>query len=151
MTDPTTVNVDFSEWETTEDIANDLRTAIGREFLGRLNTAALRAQMRTYVTSWLTTCLERGEKIRLIEPEFKHDCTGCTFLGRFEGRDLYHCGRHAMGVTLIARWSDDGPDYISGMVFAAEYKHLDGTMRPGNSWLVEARRRALGKGLNCDE
>jgi hypothetical protein len=50
-------------------------------------------------------------------PKFDHDCEVCTFLGTYEKHDLYHC-KQATGSTVIARHSSDGPDYVSGMVFA---------------------------------
>lgn len=86
-----------------------------------------------------------------MSPLFEHDCTCCTFLGTFDERDLYHHGG-SFETTLIARWSSDGPDYTSGMVFAAPFlSAATDKVVPGNPWLVEAKRRALEKGLNCDE
>lgn len=83
-------------------------------------------------------------------PQFIHDCEACTFLGRYYGKnyegdaelrhaDLYHCSGEP---TVIARFSSDGPDYSSGMVF---------TEGPGPTLasLVEARRRAEEMGLKC--
>ena len=53
---------------------------------------------------------------------FKHDCNACVFLGHYQGSDLYFCprgGPAANGIpTVIARRSNDPPDYTSGMVFA---------------------------------
>jgi len=50
--------------------------------------------------------------IDMHKPHWKHDCTRCKFLGATIGggrlTDLYQCG-----YTLIARFSDDGPDYYS--------------------------------------
>jgi hypothetical protein len=37
-----------------------------------------------------------------------HDCNNCKFLGVFDGHDLYSCVD-----TVLARHSDDGPDYKS--------------------------------------
>ena len=53
----------------------------------------------------------------MIGPAFKHDCDACTFLGTYDEHDLYHCVGpvHQVGPTVIARWSDHGPDYASGM------------------------------------
>jgi hypothetical protein len=47
-------------------------------------------------------------------PWYKHDCTNCTFLGQFEEYDLYYCPQGNIP-TVIARFSDDGPDYTSGL------------------------------------
>ncbi len=64
-----------------------------------------------------------------MEPVFRHDCDRCIFLGHFEGRDLYYC--HHGIPTVIARHSDEGPDYQSGMAFAET-----------NHYLKEAKFRA---------
>jgi hypothetical protein len=69
---------------------------------------------------------------------FQHDCDRCTYLGSIDLReeqglderaqryadayqgkyDLYHCDQGGPGPTLIARYGDDGPEYMSGIVFA---------------------------------
>jgi len=51
------------------------------------------------------------------KPTFEHDCPSCTFLGTYEKHDLYHC-KGCTGSTVIARYSSEGPDYVSGMAFA---------------------------------
>lgn len=62
-------------------------------------------------------------------PQFKHDGdTCCTFLGFFDGSDLYYCSQHGFP-TVIARDSGNGGDYASGM----------NSKMPK---LVEAQRRA---------
>ena len=67
-------------------------------------------------------------------PLFKHDCDTCTFLGTVDGHDLYcHAGDNP---TVIARWSSDGPDYKSGIMFI-----------PFSPLLGEAYRRAVERGL----
>jgi len=64
-----------------------------------------------------------------------------TFLGSFDGHDLYFDSQ--IGIpTVIARFGPEGPDYKSGMEFAA--RGLD-------PHLVEARLRALDRGLITDE
>ena len=45
---------------------------------------------------------------------YGHDCNECTFLGQFNEYDLYFCPQGTRP-TVIARWSSNGPDYISGM------------------------------------
>lgn len=50
------------------------------------------------------------------KPRYKHDCDSCTFLGTRLNHDLYFCGDPQgddTGISLIARYSDDGPDYKS--------------------------------------
>lgn len=81
------------------------------------------------------------------EKHFEHDSTCCTYLGSveveetddFAGQyDLYWCGPRPL--TLIARWSSNGPDYYSGMLFGKE-----GSITP----LYIAYHLALAKGLPC--
>ena len=47
-----------------------------------------------------------------MKPKWKHDCTACTFIGAMfmhnKTADWYVCGD-----TVLARMSDDGPDYWS--------------------------------------
>ncbi len=52
----------------------------------------------------------------LVRPKFKHDCEACNFVGRLDGKDCYvHVNNWTAGVanTLITRFGDDGPDYVS--------------------------------------
>lgn len=50
---------------------------------------------------------------------FQHDCEKCKPLGEFGDADLYYCEAQLIGgPTVIARYSSDGADYQSGMVFA---------------------------------
>jgi hypothetical protein len=65
------------------------------------------------------------------KPFFVHDCDTCTFLGSIDGHDLY-VHTSDLHPTVIARWSSDGPDYFSGLVFADH-----------NPLLGEAKRRAV--------
>lgn len=53
-----------------------------------------------------------------MEPRYSHDCAGCVFLGISEEADLYYCDQGDSLKTIIARYSDEGPDYISGIAFA---------------------------------
>lgn len=52
------------------------------------------------------------------KPRFQHDCDRCVFLGAFSEEnhncDLYFCSQGGLGPTLLARYSDKGPDYVSG-------------------------------------
>ncbi len=45
--------------------------------------------------------------------KFKHDCDRCMFLGHFGGYDVYRCNQKVLGVTYLARCSDDPGDYSS--------------------------------------
>jgi len=95
-----------------------------------------------------------------VKPQFQHDCDKCDFLGRVVHTtalhpdfmppdedyaelfalgtakvvDLYLCKKGSW--TVIARYSDDGPDYVSGLQFA-----------DGNPDLKIAKRMAQAKGL----
>jgi len=51
-------------------------------------------------------------------PQWEHDCAACEFLGRWKEFDLYYCRQRGIP-TVIARWSDEGQDYYSGLVFAS--------------------------------
>lgn len=57
-------------------------------------------------------------------PSFKHDCNNCVYLGPYfseeEDRtmDLYVCASQDKVInTVIARFSDEGGDYCSGLLF----------------------------------
>jgi hypothetical protein len=52
---------------------------------------------------------------------YEHDCDNCVFLGQFENADLYVCAHNNIIDTVVARFSDDGPDYLSGLTFAYAY------------------------------
>jgi hypothetical protein len=83
------------------------------------------------------------------KPQFTHDCAACMFLGRWNGPmhednnedsrdwDLYVCQG-----TVVARYSNNGPDYTSGLTFAK----LNLIMP-----LVEALKRAEAKGITIQE
>lgn len=89
--------------------------------------------MNTNVSHTLAAQLmNRMKEIQYKElPQFKHDCNQCTFLGRFSSDvdyDLYYCPQGRIP-TVIARYSNHGPDCMSGLGF---------TLTP----LKEAERRA---------
>lgn len=87
-------------------------------------------------------------------PFYLHDCQRCQFLGNYiltEDKDfagyydLYWCEQ--LGTpTVIARWSCNGPDYMSGMpldsIFYNEYPTYP---------THEAYRRAKHRGLPVSE
>lgn len=60
------------------------------------------------------------------EPLFDHDCDRCIFLGTYNGyADLYWC-KQSIGdrPTLIARFSSEEADYISGIPFYKVFPEL---------------------------
>ena len=67
-------------------------------------------------------------------PQFQHDCDHCHFLGHHEGHDLYVC--QSAHPTVIARYGDDGSEYLSGLP-AVGHEPL----------LTEAARLAVAAGL----
>ena len=46
-----------------------------------------------------------------LNPLWKHDCDACKFLGTRKNLDWYVCEEGALGRSIIARYSDEGPDY----------------------------------------
>jgi predicted 2-oxoglutarate/Fe(II)-dependent dioxygenase YbiX len=85
-----------------------------------------------------------------MKRRYKHDCYDCVFLGQHQDADLYVCIKDEDGVTMdtvIARFSSDPPDYLSGLIFAYDYGSdlsIDGgDMR----FVFEAFKRAISKGF----
>jgi len=81
----------------------------------------------------------------LTKPAYVHDCATCVFLGRYyrylpgdpelKEYDLYfHQHENRAQRTVIARFSDSGPDYTSGL-------------ESGSLELVEAMRRVIRFGI----
>ena len=77
-------------------------------------------------------------------PRYEHDCAKCVFLGTVERTsrgnsaevfDLYFCDGFIP--TIIARYGDDGCEYMSGMCFGY-HEELP---------LWDARERAMERGL----
>ena len=57
------------------------------------------------------------------KPKYKHDCDNCVFLGSHIENDQYHdlyvCPIEDKKIsTVVARYSDYGPYYFSGIYFA---------------------------------
>lgn len=76
--------------------------------------------------------------IPIKKPNYEHDgCSGCVFLGELREDDivydLYYCPQNDVP-TVIARYGNDGPDYMSGML---------STMNP----LRVAKARAMARGF----
>jgi hypothetical protein len=87
--------------------------------------------------------MEQQTNVITEQPQHKHDCDCCTFLGRFGAYDLYHHDNQGLSgkPTVIARYGELG-DYTSGMVFG----HFD--RDDMSSGIGEAYRRAKERGLN---
>lgn len=86
----------------------------------------------------------------MLAPNYLHDCDSCIFLGNYIWKnreyDLYVCKQGRLWPTVIARFSSDGPDYISGLetallIEAKPEKEFDDCYP-----LVEAMNRAKGSG-----
>ena len=49
-------------------------------------------------------------------PQHEHDCSVCEFVGRLGTCDFYvHPGDFGM-ISLVVRYSSDGPDYVSNSI-----------------------------------
>jgi len=85
---------------------------------------------------------EQPVSIENETPQWQHDTDCCTFLGRFNEHDLYFCRQGIIDwPTVLARYSDEGSHYRSGMEFADPDKF------PSIPELVEAKKRAVARGL----
>jgi len=73
---------------------------------------------------------------------YQHDCSACTFLGQHNDADLYFCSQGGKFPTVIARYSDEGSDYQSGLSAGKSGLIPD---------LAEAYRRAVTNNLYIDE
>lgn len=100
-----------------------------------------------------------------MKPVFEHDCERCVFLGTVQRPAKYGPGRREHGPddpeatapfdlyfcpgepTIIARWSSDGPDYMSGICFGVSAL-VEG--REGYP-LRDAFERARERGLDMGE
>jgi len=68
-----------------------------------------------------------------MKPKFEHDCEVCVFLGHYLEHDLYCCPK---GPDILARYGDEGSEYMDGLTFAHRNLHL-----------AECFRRAEQNGL----
>lgn len=86
-----------------------------------------------------------------MKPTFLHDCVGCVFLGSYtwDGKehDLYTCKQGMNWPTVIARYSSDGPDYMSGLEVAVNIETHPHDKSDQTHPLVEAMKRAKERGL----
>lgn len=86
----------------------------------------------------------------MSKPTYLHDCTGCIFLGNHEWQgqtyDLYTCRQGINWPTVLARFSSDGPDYLSGLEVARQIEILPLHEADRSHPLVEAMRRAKEHG-----
>lgn len=71
----------------------------------------------------------------LLAARYQHDCSRCLYLGQFEEYDLYYCEQVIGGQTVLARYGNEGSEYLSG---------IHSTLEP----LQEAQIRALDLFLN---
>lgn len=83
-------------------------------------------------------------------PRHKHDCERCVFLGSYENFDLYVCPASGERIsTVVARYGDDGPDYVSGahwpICFADEPEYFF-PLKGSDAALTIALLRALKAG-----
>jgi len=78
-------------------------------------------------------------------PKHEHDCSTCTYIGSQVGThgqtDIYVCPQSGHP-TVICRWGDEGPEYMSGADIANDLREplrsqalalLDDLRRKGKS------------------
>lgn len=51
-----------------------------------------------------------------MKPLYEHDCDNCVYRGTIKERDVYTCNSKLFGMTVIVRYSSDGPDYSSSTI-----------------------------------
>jgi hypothetical protein len=98
-------------------------------------------QIAEDLDAYLHAELHDFERAAQAKPRFHHDCQECIYLGQFEEYDLYWCGQGGLP-TVLARWSDRGADYLSGMP-SPQLREKCPSYPP-----VEAWRRAKVAGLD---
>ena len=80
------------------------------------------------------------------KPKYKHDCDKCIFLGNVKHSLIRNIGvdrdsvdlyvhTNPVALTVLYRWGDHGPDYVSGLDFSIS-----------DPFLALAAVRALVKG-----
>lgn len=80
--------------------------------------------------------------VTVEKPTYQHSCSGCTFLGSYRPADdglydLYYCPQGHIP-TVLARYGDSGPSYVSGM---------DSPIPT----LQEAQKRAVQRGFDTGQ
>ena len=70
-----------------------------------------------------------------VVQHFQHDCKNCKPLGHYNEHDLYFCAQGGLVPTVLARYGNEGPEYLSGL-----------TLAPAIPELGEAARRAVAAG-----
>jgi hypothetical protein len=80
------------------------------------------------------------------EPRWEHDCSDCTWLGPFEGSDLYACisgyGPDNLKIdTVIARYGTDG-EYVSGLSFIDRDKRLGTAYGRALDYILQVQMKA---------
>lgn len=85
----------------------------------------------------------------MSKPKFAHDCDKCKYQGSatYEDRDvdLYLCGDGVeIQRSLIIRFSSEGPDYMSSMLFCTQHlSELDFIALNGELELTPLEKAAL--------
>lgn len=73
-----------------------------------------------------------------MEPRYTHDCNTCVYLGQYKQYDLYYCAGEP---TIVCRYSDEGPEYNSGLIFAVTKDIKDNDLTHYQVALVRALRK----------
>lgn len=83
----------------------------------------------SFVCNMLESELEQAKEENAA-PRYQHDCCQCVSLGALGNADLYYCDQGKTdGSTVIARYSDEGSDYTSGIIGAEYSRHLSEALR----------------------
>ncbi len=86
------------------------------------------------------------DTLKMWLPFYEHNCSACQYMGftvyQQERYDLYYCDQGGNFSTIIARWSDNGPDYFSGLLGRSSLLLATEPLYP----LVVGRRWAIALG-----
>jgi hypothetical protein len=108
-----------------------------------LDPTAPIVDLPAFVRVWMTS----GDGA-FVAPRFTHDCKQCQFLAHHEYAegvedrgpfDFYYCGKQVTGATVIARFGNEGPEYLSGL----EIGQRQGIDRPLGLAYALAREKGL--------
>ncbi|MCP4705279.1 MAG: hypothetical protein GY865_11775 [candidate division Zixibacteria bacterium] len=64
--------------------------------------------------------------VKMVKPNFQHDCVECEFLGVLFGFDFYICGREGTYPSYIIRYGNEGREYLIPHVMDEEWDKIRG-------------------------
>lgn len=143
---PETEGVNYHVVVLREDQLDLIAERVKKELKGGCSLDTIQVAVGEEVSEDKVSNVVRVDGIK-EQPLYVHDCNLDIYLGRFKDRsfknqertyDLWYADHtHSLGLegwtpkaTIIARWGNAGPDYISGIEFAYSNRAiLEGTMR----------------------